>query len=67
MSMPMPRSNLPEHQNTRSPEHPLIQCEARAARLDGGPGMVGVGQPKPYVYMSPAEIRLRRERWIFNC
>ena len=33
-----------------------------------GPGRLGVGQPKPFVYTSPAEIRLlltKRERWIF--
>jgi len=30
---------------------------------------MGVSQPKPFVYKSPAENRLllaRRERWIFN-
>jgi len=34
-----------------------------------GPGRLGVSQPKPFVYASPAEIRLlltKRERWIFN-
>jgi len=43
------------------PEHPLIQCEAQATRLRG------VSQHKPFLYTSPAEIRLlRNERWIFN-
>jgi len=49
------------------PEHLLIQCEARATGLNGWSWEVG-GQPKPFVYTSPTEIRLlltRRERWIF--
>jgi len=34
-----------------------------------GPGRLGVGQPKPLIYTSPAEIWLlltRRERWVSN-
>jgi len=50
------------------PEHPLIECEAPATRLNMS-WEVGVSQPKPFVYTSPAEIWLlltRRGRWIFK-
>ena len=50
------------------PGHPLIQCEASATRLKGYSWEVGDSRPKPFVYTSPAEIRLlltRREMWIF--
>jgi len=60
--------SLPEPTHTL-PGHPLIQCEAPATDWTGCPGRLGVGQPKPFVYTSPSEIRLllmRRERWIFN-
>jgi len=60
VSLPGPTHTLPEH--------PLIQCEAPATRLNGWSGEVGVSHPKPFVYTSPAEIRLlltKREKWIF--
>ena len=59
VSLPGPTHTLPGH--------PLIQCEAPATTLNGW-GWLVVGQPKPFAYTSPAEIRLlliKRERWIF--
>jgi len=47
--------SLPGPTHTQ-PGHPLIQCEAPATRLNGWSREVGVGQPKPFVNTSPAEI-----------
>ena len=39
----------------------LIQCEARARRLNGWSWEVGVSLPKPFVYTSLAETREKGE------